>query len=297
MQEATDYHLAGLALVLPDIEHLANDIRTTRGNTYFLGTGKSGHMAHHCADLLKSIGMKSFYLEATDLLHGNIGCITAGDVVVLLSKSGNTTELLQVVPHLKKRAVRLWGVVCAAASEFHKVCDEMLVLPFKRELSGEINTIPSLSCQVQLLGINILTGILKTDIALDRYRSNHPAGTIGQDLLKFKDRFIQSAFPCLDLDVDQHELSMTDVFLEMTRYKMGCCFFKGGGKFIGLLTDGDIRRFLLANPKRDSLTEKDFNQNYYSITRAELEHPLNRKYQFIPVLDDGILAGIIFERF
>jgi arabinose-5-phosphate isomerase len=117
-----------------------------------------------------------------------------------------------------------------------------LLLPFNKEISGKINKIPTNSCMSQLIFSNILVSLLKRNINLDEYIINHSAGNIGNDLLKIKDVLI-TKFPKILLE---KEVKITKVLIEMTKYKIGCCFFVNKkDKLLGIMTDGDLRRLLI----------------------------------------------------
>ena len=99
------------------IEIIIEKIKNRKGNIYCSGVGKSGTVASHFSDLLKSISINIFYLNPCNALHGDIGNINKNDIVIMFSKSGNTKEMINLVPFLKKRKVFLIGICCEKKSE------------------------------------------------------------------------------------------------------------------------------------------------------------------------------------
>ena len=136
------------------------------GILYFCGVGKSGNIAKHCCDLLKSISIKGIFLETVNALHGDIGMMDSNDTVIMFSKSGNTKELMEIIPYMKMRKSYIIGICCDSESLFKTECDLTIETPFVQEISGEINKIPTNSCMSHLLFINVLVSILKQNITI-----------------------------------------------------------------------------------------------------------------------------------
>lgn len=279
---------------LDKIDNLVEIIKK-KNNIYFTGIGKSENIAKHCSDLLKSISINAFFINSINSLHGDIGTIHENDMILLFSKSGNTIELINLIPFLKQKKCLVVGICCDKNSKFLKLCDLTINLPFKNEILGIINKIPTNSCMSQLLFCNILVSKLKENINIEKYKENHPAGNIGDKLKKIKDCII-SNFPKI---VFEKEIKFYEILIEMTKYKIGCCFFvNNNNELLGLLTDGDIRRFLLKNENKKILTIDDINTNYYY--EEDLEKFLFecKKYNYIPILENKkliIIASNIFS--
>ena len=273
------------------INTLINLISTEDKNVYFIGIGKSGNIAKHCCDLLKSVSINCHYLDNTNLLHGDIGIIK-NNIIIMFSKSGNTEEIINIIPFFKSRNCYLVGICCDNNSKFEKYSDLFIKTPLIQEISGKINKIPTNSYMSHLLFSNILVSKLKKNINLLTYQKNHPAGNIGKDLKKIKDLIIYE-FPKLILN---DNISLNNVLLEMTKYKIGCCFFTNDeNKLIGILTDGDIRRLLIKHNYKEKLNVNDINNNYYyesDINKCIVEC---RQIKYIPILLNSKLVGIIFN--
>ena len=219
------------------INNLANIIKYTNNNIYFIGIGKSGNIAKHCSELLKCISIKSFTFNILNLLHGDLGIIQKNDIVIFFSNSGETKELIDIIPSLKIKQAYLIGVFCKK-SKFKDLFDEIILIPFTKEISGNINKIPTNSIMSQLLFSNILVSLLKTKINLEEYQYNHKFGKIGESFKKVKELLIYK-YPTIILN---DKIDITNILYTMNNYKLGCCFFLDNKKkLIGLLTDKDIR--------------------------------------------------------
>ena len=265
-------------------------IRECIGHVYFTGIGKSGNIAKHCCDLLKSISISAFYIECQNILHGDIGTINSKDIILLFSKSGNTRELIEIIPFLKTRNIKIIGICCDLNSKFKEMCDYVFETPFINEISGKIDKIPTNSCISHLLFSNILVSILKEDINIDKYKKNHPSGSIGINLKKIKDILIFD-FPKIILKTN---CEFNNVLLMMTKYKIGCCFFVDtNNKLLGILTDGDIRRLLINKKYNTTITLNEINNNYYYETNINKFVSECKNISYIPILHNQTLIGII----
>lgn len=273
---------------LDNIILLKQKIEKTKKNIYFIGVGKSGNMAKHICDLLKCLSINAFYLDFNNLLHGDIGNIS-NNIIIMFSNSGNTKELINIIPYFKKRKCYLVGIYNNNGL-LTKYMDFNVILPFKNEIIGNINIIPTNSCLSQLLFGNILVSLLKNNITIDTYANNHPAGNIGKKLLKIKDVIIKN-FPKIILN---DKIELNKILLEMTKYKIGCCFFVNNmDQLLGIMTDGDIRRLILKNNDIKYITIKDINSNHYYETNLNKYIKKCKKYNYIPILDNNIIIGLI----
>ena len=291
IKSETTYQLSHFAKILPAIETLHHEIKSCLGNIYAFGIGKSGNMAKHFIDLLKSVSIPAFYSDSTDLLHGNIGTVKKPDMVILFSQSGNTKELLDLIPYFKTREVCLWVVTNRTPSAFEQFTLRVIHLPLNQEIRKD--SIPTNSCLSQLLFSNILVTLLKEDIDLSTYRANHPAGDIGKNLKKIKE-VMSTEYPVITLT--HMGVPLTEVLLEMTLWKMGCCFFVGPqGELLGLLTDGDIRRLILRFNGKNEIALNDINTAFYFETDTEKWLKDCKNCHFIPVISAGILQGVVFN--
>ena len=293
-----DYQLNNLNI--QEIENIAQKIVFGKINKtiYCTGVGKSENISIHCSNLLKSIGIKSYHLNCLNSIHGDIGMIKENDIILLFSKSGNTIELINIIPSLKLHKPYIITISCNNNNILNSQSDSFIVLPLKSELEGNINTIPTNSYMVTLFFVNILIMIITDLTNLDqyKYKLNHPGGNIGFNLMCIKDLIIKE-YPKIIINNISDNVNLSDIFLEMTKYSIGCCFFINNEyELLGLLSDGDIRRLLCNRPDIKIINLNDINTKYHYET--ELDKMINQienknRYKFIPVLQNKKLIGII----
>jgi len=280
-------------------------ILNCQGNIYFMGVGKSSIIAKYFTDTLKCISINSFYLDVLNCLHGDIGTINNKDIVIMISKSGKTKELIKLIPFLKKRNIYLIGLCCDNNSIFENECNLTIKTPFNSEISGNINYIPTNSIMSHILFINILASMLKEAINLDMYRNNHPSGNIGIKVKKIKDELIKE-FPKKVLS--DNGISLNDILLDMTRYSIGfMTFVDTNDNLLGILSDGDVRRLLVDNQLSIISSEnihgellnnftikfENINKNYYFEEDLEKYIIDCMNITFIPILEKKKIIGII----
>lgn len=267
-------------------------------NVYFTGIGKSENMAFHCSDVLKSVGIRAFQLDAVKAFHGDVGTIRKNDMVLFFSNSGNTAELLDLIDLINERQANTVGVCCTSDNKFKKICKTMIELPLLNELEmGDISSVPTNSAMVQLLFTNILTAniVNLSKITVDKYRKNHLSGAIGKYLKTVKDSII-TEYPKINIS-DVSEIKLTDILLKMTQYKFGCCVFMDilGKKIEGILLDGDIRRLLLSNKSNDIITINDINKDFkYETDLNKIVGDIDKHLKYVPILTENKhLLGIV----
>lgn len=214
-----------------------------KNNIIFTGIGKSAIIANKIAMTMLSTGTKALYLPAIDALHGDIAVITEEDVFVVFSKSGETDELLNLIPYVKKRKAKVIAVVSNENSRLAKISDYYICLPLKKELCP-YNLAPTTSTSIQLIFGDVLTIALmqKKNFSITQYALNHPAGAIGKQItLKVKDLMIKNdSLPiCFEEDI------IKDVLHILSSKKCGCLLVVDKkNKLKGIFTDGDLRRLI-----------------------------------------------------
>ena len=232
----------------------------TEGLIVFTGVGKSGIIAEKIAMTLVSTGTKALYLPPSNFLHGDIGILSEKDLFVLISRSGETEELLSLIPFAKRRETRTLAIVSNAESRLAKMGDLFIELPFERELCP-FDLAPTTSTAVQLLFGDLLAVVLmrKKNFNLSAYALNHPSGAIGRKMtisvedLMHKGESIPRAAP-----TDR----LVDAITELSNKKLGALLITDEQEnFLGIFTDGDLRRALqtqgssvLEKPLKDLMT-------------------------------------------
>ncbi len=216
-----------------------------KGFLVLSGVGKSGFVAEKVAMTLVSTGTKALYLHPTNFLHGDIGILSSDDCVILLSKSGETEELLSLVPFIRKRGAKLIALVSNRQSRLAHHADVVLELPVEKELCP-FDLAPTISTEVQLLFGDVLAMALMKHkgFTLASYGENHPSGTIGKKAtIKVGQIMMQGeALPfCLPSQ------TLQEILPEFSSKRLGCILvIDEQKKFQGIYTDGDLRRSLQA---------------------------------------------------
>jgi len=283
-------------------ESIFNLICNLEGVLFVTGIGKSGIIAKKIAVTLSSSGTKAIFLSAQDALHGDIGLISKGDLVLILSKSGESDELVQLCPALRNKGAELVAVVSNEKSRLVRACEHTIVLPIAQELCP-FNMVPTISTQAQLIfGDLLAVGMMKKkSFTLDEYALNHPAGRIGKRLIvRVKDLMVQRP----QLPLCKKEDKLIDVLSEFSSKKCGCLIVVDEKmQMEGLFTDGDLRRSL--EKHKNDLFSQTMNElmtkNPRSIPSSALafkavemmEEDQKRPIYLLPVVDEGAIVGLL----
>ncbi|XP_028064227.1 probable arabinose 5-phosphate isomerase [Camellia sinensis] len=156
----------------------------SHGTIFFSGVGKSGFVARKISQTLVSLGIRSGFLSPVDALHGDIGILSDSDVLVMFSKSGNTDELLRLVPCAKAKGAYLISVTSTESNCLMDLCDLNVYLPLERELCP-FDLAPVTSTAIQMVfGDTVAIALMGArNLTKDEYAANHPAGRIGKNLI------------------------------------------------------------------------------------------------------------------
>lgn len=214
-----------------------------KGMLLITGVGKSGIIGEKMAMTLVSTGTRALFLPPVNLLHGDLGIMREEDIFIVMSKSGETEELLELFPFVRRRASAILGITSNPHSRLAKEADVAIVLPVEKELCP-FDLAPTTSTTVQLLfGDALAVALMKTkSFTLSDYAVNHPAGTIGKKMhltvgdLMWHGEKIPFCHPT-DL--------LSDVLVELSNKQCGCLLITTPEqKLLGIFTDGDLRRGL-----------------------------------------------------
>ena len=218
------------------------------GKLLFSGVGKNAPIAQKLAATFNSTGMPSCFLDATQALHGDLGLCADGDVAFLLSNSGQSEEILRLVPMLRRFGLRLVAFTSTPGSDLTRAADLRLVYRVPRE-ACPLELAPTASTTAALaLGDALAMVLLEArGLTRDDFAKYHPAGNLGRVLL-LRVRDIMRTADRLPIAPDT--VSMQDAILAMTRAKSGSIALvaKKSGRLAGILTDGDFRRSALSGP-------------------------------------------------
>src|SRR3954466_59514 len=223
------------------------------GKLVFSGVGKSAHIAQKVAATFNSTGVSSCFLDATQALHGDLGLVDEGDLAFLLSNSGQSDEIVRLVPMLKRFQVQIVAFTSNPGSDLAKKADFRLLYQVPRE-ACPLKLAPTASTTAALaLGDALAMTLLKLrGLTRDDFAKYHPAGNLGRVLL-LRVRDIMRSGERLPVAADN--VSTQEAILAMTKAKSGSIALveKKSGRLTGILTDGDFRRSALTGP--DFLTK------------------------------------------
>ena len=215
-----------------------NLIIKLEGKLILSGVGKSGNIASKIASSFTSTGVPSIYLNPVDASHGDMGIIKSGDVLIVLSNSGESHELSDLIDFAKKKKIKIISITSNKKSLLSKNSDVLLILPKHKE-ADKLNTIPTTSTTLCLaLGDALCCTVLDIrNFDKKTFRELHPGGKIGKKLKTVKE------IMDTDIPIIKANASIIDAVLTMTEKKYGCAvMIDKHKKIIGILTDGDLRR-------------------------------------------------------
>ena len=227
------------------------------GKVIMTGVGKSGIVAKKIAATLTSIGTLAIYLHPCDALHGDFGIVTRADAVIMLSNSGETDELIAMIPHLKLRSVPIIGIFGNVKSTLARQADAVLDASVDRE-ACPLNLAPTTSTTVALaIGDALaMTLVQMKGLTPEDFAFNHPAGRLGKRLtLKVSDLMHGTDYPKL-----LPEAKWTDVVCALTQGGFGAVNIVDCQNYLlGIITDGDLRRWMMKmkTAELDNLIAKD----------------------------------------
>ena len=210
------------------------------GRIVVSGMGKSGHVARKIAATLASTGAPALFVHPAEASHGDLGMVVAGDAVMALSNSGETAELADLVAHTRRFALPLVAITSAGDSSLARAADHVLLLPPEPEACPN-GLAPTTSTTMQLaLGDALAVALLtRRGFGPADFQAIHPGGKLGARLRRVRDVMHRGdALPLLP-----PETLMDAAILEMSRKRFGCVgAVDAGGRLVGILTDGDLRR-------------------------------------------------------
>lgn len=220
------------------------------GKVIVTGVGKSGHIGAKMAATLSSTGTPAFFINPLDVFHGDLGVMTPEDVVIGISHSGQTDELLRFVPYLQEHAIPLIGISGNPESLLAKYATCHLNVNVKKE-ACPLNLAPTSSTTATLaMGDALACALMEMrHFEAKDFAQFHPGGTLGKRLLTTARDVMRSN----DLPVIPPEMKLGEAIIHVSKGKLGLCVAEVDGKVVGLITDGDVRRAM------ESLQDKFFN--------------------------------------
>ena len=228
---------------------LCSNILATKGKLILMGIGKSGHIAQKISATLSSTGTPSFFIHPTEAAHGDLGMVDKKDAILILSNSGETKEIIEILPALKRCADSIFTLTNNADSTIAKTGDINVLIKANEE-ACPLDLAPTSSTTLALVfGDALAVSLLEhRGFTKDDFAKSHPAGQLGKKLTTLvKDIAIMGN----NTPVVSKDASLKDALIEITEKKLGITLVTDGKKIIGIFTDGDLRRCL--NQEKDLL--------------------------------------------
>ena len=259
-----------------DFDNLCTKILDTKGKLILMGIGKSGHIAQKISATLSSTGTSSFFIHPTEAAHGDLGMISKQDAILILSNSGETKEIIEILPALKRSTTNIFTLTNNNQSTIGKAGKINLVISADEE-ACPLDLAPTSSTTITLVfGDALAIALLEArGFSKDDFAKSHPAGQLGkklttlvQDLAVMNDKA-----PIVD-----QATSLKDALMEVTEKKLGVTLISNDKKVIGIFTDGDLRRCLNKEidlnktPIKNVMTSnfKSIKSNALAIDAAEI---------------------------
>ena len=270
-------------------------MQNSKGRIIITGMGKSGHIGKKIAASLASTGTPSFFVHPAEASHGDLGMITEDDVVIAISNSGESKELIDILNYCKRFGIKLIAITKNALSSLGKAGDVVLELPNNGE-ACPLGLAPTSSTTATLVLGDILTvGMIeRKGFSKEDCNDRHPGGKLGSILKRVSDLMhTGQEMPILD-----ENSNMQAVLLEMTSKRLGCVgFINQLGELTGILTDGDLRRCLSSKILDESAVDlmtrnpKTISPNAMTAEALRLMH--DKKITNLFVVENKKPVGVI----
>ena len=284
-------------LIDDDFESCVKEILNSKGRVVVTGVGKSAIIANKIVATLNSTGTPSLFLHAADAIHGDLGMVQPEDIVICISKSGNTPEIKVLTPLLKRRGSKLVALVSNPASYLADQADYVLNATISEEACPN-NLAPTTSTTVHLaMGDALAVCLLELrNFSSSDFAQFHPGGSLGKQLyLKVEDIYPAHARP-----VVKAQTSIKDAILIISSGRLGAAAVTDeDDQLLGIITDGDLRRMLEKHTDLSGLTAADvMTVNPKTIDQAEfatraLEIMQNGNISQLVVTAEGKVAGFV----
>ena len=237
-----------------NFDKAVNAIVNCQSKIILCGVGKSGIIANKISATLSSIGTPSFSLSANDCSHGDMGSITKKDILILISYSGNSIELKNIINYANRNKVLLIGITSKKNSDLYKNSDIKLITPEVKEAGLDIVPTSSTINQLSLGDALAISTLKRKKINNQDFKKYHPSGSLGEKLKTVEDVMLkQNRIPFIN-----EKTSMNKALKIMTQKKLGTLIARNKSNYTtGIITDGQIRRFNSKNISFNLLKVKD----------------------------------------
>lgn len=302
MDEARALESAASQLRGDEVKNLVNifeHLSVTGGNLIISGVGKSGHIGTKIAATFSSLGLPSFFLHPTEAMHGDLGRVTKSDALILISKSGTTEELLNMLPFVQVPRERIVAIVGKVNSPIGQ--KSAIVLDASVEKEACINDLAPTTSTTVALALGDAMAVLYENVmgvSKEKFAVNHPAGLLGKSLSLTVDKLMLPSKDCPMIDL---KATLQDAILMMTQKPVGMCAIISENILQGILVEGDIRRAFaksteaIKSPVKDVMTSTPvtLKPDILAFEALKIMENPSRPLNVIPVVDNGQFCGVL----
>jgi arabinose-5-phosphate isomerase len=248
---------------------LCEDILSMNGKLILMGVGKSGHVSQKIAATLSSTGTASFFIHPTEAAHGDMGMIGKDDMVLLFSNSGETQEIISILPALKRASKKLVSVTGNALSSIAQASDNHIEIKTSEEACTLDLAPTSSTTSAMAFGDALAVTLLQAKgFTKDDFAKSHPAGRLGKALTLLVSDVMHSG---VDMPKVSSQDLLSNALLEITNKNLGMTLVEENNKIVGIFTDGDLRRCIGNKIDINQTVIKDvMTPNFKSIESKDL---------------------------
>ena len=280
-----------------DFETCVEAIHKSNSHIVVCGIGKSGLVGRKISATLASTGTPSYFLHPGEAIHGDLGIVQPESIIILISYSGETNEILALIPALKRLKVKIIAMTGDLNSNLANNSDIKLDISVDKE-ACPLNLAPTTSTLTTLvLGDALAVSLMELkNFKQEDFALTHPGGSLGRRLLlKVKDEMIRENLPFID-----SSSKMSDVIVKMTECRLGLALLGDSKKLDGIITDGDLRRSLVNNVDLNKIKPNEIMNsgpliaNESDNLQVAHERMKESKVQCLVVKNDlGLVVGVI----
>ncbi|MDC2994589.1 KpsF/GutQ family sugar-phosphate isomerase [Gammaproteobacteria bacterium] len=260
-----------------EFNNVCDFLLKTKGNIIFLGIGKSGKVSEKISATLSSLGKPSFYINAAEASHGDLGAITKKDSLIIFSYSGETEELVDLLPNLKQKKVNICSVTGDKNSSIALSSKAHITLNLKKE-ADMLNLAPTSSTTAMMMIGDAISVAITNYEGLKRsdFGANHPGGSLGKSFIKVKEIMIKEK----DLPFIDGNISIIDAMEKISKKGFGLGLIKIKSIVKGIFTDGDLRRMI---------------NNRIDLTSTPIKEVMTKNFKFVKDVDLVLDVSRIME--
>ncbi len=260
-----------------EFNKFCNLLSNTKGNLIFLGIGKSGKVSEKISATLSSLGIPSFYISAAEASHGDLGAITNKDTLIIFSYSGETDELVDLLPSLEQKKVIICSVTANKNSTIALSSTAHISLDLNKE-ADILNLAPTSSTTAMMMIGDAISISISNYYGFKRldFGTNHPGGSLGKNFVKVKEIMIKEK----DLPLIEGEISIIDAMEKISKKGFGLGLIKMQGIVKGIFTDGDLRRLI---------------NNRIELTSTPIKKVMTKNFKYVSEVDLVLDVSRIME--